>query len=88
MMTPSLPDLSAMTAAAENEWLANAPEDWTTIDFRLWAKEFHCSAWIVAGYIGFRPAATDGTALRQSRRGIWLASNTVPTVTRNRFRRT
>ena len=55
MTTSSLPDLAAMMTAAEIEWWANAPEDWTTIDFRRWPRGFHRSAWVVAGYIGWNP---------------------------------
>jgi hypothetical protein len=55
MTTSSLPDLAAMMTAAEIEWRANAPEDWTTVDFRRWPRGFHRSAWVVAGYIGWNP---------------------------------
>ena len=48
------PDLSAIKAA-EVEWRANSPEDWTTIDFRCWPRGFHRPAWVVIGYIGWSP---------------------------------
>ncbi len=44
-----------MMMAAELEWRANAPEDWTVIDFWCWPRGFHRSAWVVAGYIGWNP---------------------------------
>jgi hypothetical protein len=46
MTTPALPDLPAMMAAAEIEWRANAPEDWTTLNnYRLtpvgsWSRRY------------------------------------------------
>ena len=49
------PDLAAMMAAAETEWRANAPDDWTTIDFWHWPRGFHRSAWVIAGYIPWNP---------------------------------
>jgi hypothetical protein len=52
---PTLPDLSAMMAAADIEWRANAAEDWGTIDFWRWPRGFHRSAWVIAGYIGWNP---------------------------------
>jgi hypothetical protein len=55
MTTPAPSDFAAMMTAAEIEWRANAPEDWTTIDFRRWPRGFHRSAWVVAGYIGWNP---------------------------------
>ena len=44
-----------MMTAAETEWRACAPEDWTTIDFWPWPRGFHRSAWVVAGSIGWNP---------------------------------
>ena len=55
MTTPAPSDPTAMMTAAEIEWRANAPEDWTTIDFRRWPRGFHRLAWVVAGYIGWNP---------------------------------
>ncbi len=55
MTAPTTPDLTAMMAAADRKWRENAPDDWTTIDFRHWPRGFHRSAWVVAGYIGLDP---------------------------------
>jgi hypothetical protein len=55
MMTVAPPHLAAMARAAETEWQANAPDDWTAIDFRHWPRGFHRSAWVVASYIGWNP---------------------------------
>lgn len=55
MTAPASPHLAAMMMAADVEWRTNAPEDWTTIDFRQWPRGFHRSAWVVAGYIGWNP---------------------------------
>lgn len=44
-----------MMTAAEIEWRACAPEDWTAINFRHWPRGFHRSAWVVAGYISWNP---------------------------------
>lgn len=54
-MTLAPHHLAAMMTAAEIEWHANAPDDWTAIDFRRWPRGFHRSAWVVAGYIGWNP---------------------------------
>jgi len=54
-MTPAPPHPAAMLAAAEHEWRAHAPGDWTTIDFWRWPRGFHRSAWVIAGYIGWNP---------------------------------
>jgi hypothetical protein len=55
-MSPAAPlRLAAMMTAIEMEWRANAPEDWTTIDFRDWPRGFHRSGWVVAGHIGWNP---------------------------------
>jgi hypothetical protein len=55
MMSPALPDLAAMMAAADIEWRTYATEDWGMIDFWRWPRGFHRSAWVVAGYIGWNP---------------------------------
>jgi len=55
MTAPEQPHLAAMMMAAELEWRANAPEDWTAIDFWRWPRGFHRSAWVVAGYIAWNP---------------------------------
>lgn len=55
MAAPAPPHLAAMMAAAEVEWRACAPEDWTRINFWRWPRGFHRSAWVVAGYIGWNP---------------------------------
>ena len=44
-----------MMTAAETEWRAYAPEDWTMINFRHWLRGFHRSAWVIAGYISWNP---------------------------------
>lgn len=51
MAAPAPPALAAMMTAAETEWRAYAPEDWTTINFWHWPRGFHRSAWVVAGSI-------------------------------------
>lgn len=55
VMISAAPDLSAMMAAADREWRANASDDWTLIDFWQWPRGFHRSAWGVAGAIGWNP---------------------------------
>lgn len=55
MAAAACPVLAAMVTAAESEWRAYAPEDWTTIDFWHWPQGFHRSAWMVAGHIGWNP---------------------------------
>lgn len=44
-----------MLTAAEAEWRACAPEDWTTINFWHWPQGYHRSAWVVAGRISWNP---------------------------------
>jgi hypothetical protein len=55
MMTLAPPHLAAMAKAADIEWRANAPEDWTAINFWHWPRGFHRSAWVVASDIGWNP---------------------------------
>ena len=55
-MTASSPaQRSAMMAAADAEWQANARDQWGAIDFWHWPRGYYRSAWVVAGGIRWNP---------------------------------
>ncbi len=66
IITLAQPHLAAMMTAAEFEWRTYAPEDWTATNFRRWPRGFHCSAWVVARYIGWNPLDALPNGLRDS----------------------